>query len=116
MAIDKRKTGALQIMTGLLALKGAFASETLAGDVVLTRKSAQFLRIDPSAARNIDLPRGADGMVVVIANVGTGVEDITLRKPGAGATVSTITPTDLAIVAHLDGDWALIALIAGVVS
>lgn len=116
MAIDKRLVGAIQAVTGRSALRAGFASETLAGDVVLTDLSAQVLRLDPAAARNVDLPVGVDGLWYCIINVGAAAEDITVRRPAAGATVVTVTPADLAVVAYHDDDWQLVALVAGVVS
>ena len=113
MAIDKRLTGAAQVLTGLLALRNGFAVESLTGATPLTRKSAQILRLDPDgAARALTLPTDAEeGDFFVIANVGTAAEDITVNT-----SLVTITPTDFAIVAYVDGAWALIMLVAGVVS
>lgn len=108
-----RNTGAKQIVTAALALRGGFDVLSLSGALTLDNKSSQYLRVDPDgAARAVTLPTDAvDGDYFVIANVGSGAEDLTVNT-----SLVTITPTDLALVAHVDGAWALMWLIAGVVS
>lgn len=108
-----RNTGAKKTVTAALGLRGGFEVKTLAGGLVLTSKDAQYLRIDPGgAARAVTLPTDAvDGDFFVIANVGTGAEDLTVDS-----SLVTITPTDYALVANIDGTWTLMWLVAGVVS
>lgn len=107
-----RNTGAKQTITALLGLRGGFEVIVATGAIVLDKYSSQVLRIDPGAARALTLPTDAvDGDWYLIANVGTGMEDITVDS-----TLVTITPGDVALVANIAGTWTLMALVAGVVS
>lgn len=114
-----RLTEARQVLTGALALRGAFESQTLSGALVLTAKSGQYLRIDPGgAARSVDLPGAAGevleaGEFIEIVNVGSGVEDLTVRLTGGGATVVTVTPGDRGVVYWNGTTWALYLLDVG---
>lgn len=113
-----RNTGARVTITGALALREGFASRSLTGDVVLTVFDSQFQRIDPNgAARNVDLPGAAgehlqDGEFFAFVNIGTTSENLIVRQTGAGATVVTVTPGDLAIVYWVESSrtWALFTL------
>jgi len=87
--------------------EGAFATLTLAGDLVLTKRSSQHLTIDPDgSARNIDLPaQPSDGDWYSVRNSG-GAETLTIRT-SAGATVGTIGAGEYASVAYDGSSWGI---------
>lgn len=80
-------------------------TETLAGARVLT--AAEFANYGQydcdcgGASRNVDLPAGSAalaGQEFVVRNSSDGVETITLRLTGGGATVATIDQNESAKV------------------
>lgn len=106
------KSNAIKALRYRLGLFGGFATETLAGDRVLTFDDAQIIGFDPAAARNVDLPAVNShdkGYFFVIVNRANGAETITVRKTGGGATVVALAQAEAAVVYVDDstGDWAL---------
>lgn len=91
MAIDNLKTGGHKPLTYQLAVRGGVGEATLAGNVTLTHKSSQFLRLDPGgAARDVTLPAVRDGLRFRILNTADAAETITVKN-AAGSTILTIT-------------------------
>lgn len=97
--------------------KGAVV--TLGASLVLGVNDAPLQIIDPTAARNVDLPAEADSEnlifhIVNISNVGSAAESITLRNDAAGTIVviasgAVASANEFAIV-HCDGiTWRVIS-------
>lgn len=80
-------------------------TETLAADRVLTAAEGAgygvFALDCGGSARNVDLPAGTAALASrqwVVRNASDGVEAITLRLTGGGATVATIDQNESALV------------------
>lgn len=109
MPLDNFNTEGRRPLTWPLVVKGIFGSATLTGDVQLTPKTSQLLKIDPGGAgRNVDLPgpdeglANSDGNAFLITNTADAAEDLTVRNP-AGATVVTISQNERALVIGTGG-------------
>jgi hypothetical protein len=103
MAIDNFSTSGRRPLLWPLQIKGGVGSATLTGDLVLSAKSSQWLRINPGLApRSVDLPGTAqdledsDGAWFMVLNTATGATAITVRDP-AGATVATLSQNERAL-------------------
>ncbi|MCK5089644.1 MAG: hypothetical protein KAI41_11375 [Hyphomicrobiaceae bacterium] len=103
MPIENFKSGGVRPLLWPLQIKGGAGDDTLTGDVVLTAKASQWLRLDPGgASRNVDLPGMAeglddsDGAWFLILNTADAAEDLTIRDP-AGATVATVGQNERAL-------------------
>lgn len=113
MAIDNFKTEGNRALLWPLRIIGLAGDDTLTGDVVLTAKASQLLRLDPGgASRNVDLPgateglTNSDGASYLILNTANAAEDLTVRDP-AGATVAVISQNERALFVGLGGEaWA----------
>ncbi len=104
MPIDNFTTNARRLFKNQIQTPGIVAVETLTGDVQLTSKSAQILKLDPGGAgRNVDLPgpdedlEDSDGLAFEITNAADAAEDLTIRNP-AGGTVVVISQNEKATV------------------
>jgi len=85
-------TGGTSANALVTAQKKKAAVVTLGADLVLGVNDAPIQIIDPTAARNVDLPAEADSVdlifrIVNISNVGSAAESITLRNDAAGTIV-----------------------------
>lgn len=82
-----------RMRTGTLALGAAY---------VLTDGEPDILFVDPNgAARNFDMPAVSNdnvGRVWLIINTADGAEALTVRQPGGGATLVTISVNEMALV------------------
>lgn len=105
------KSKTLQVITGNAALRGGFATETLAATRTLTAKDAQFQALDPGGAgRTVVLPdvetSGYDGYFFVIANTADAAEALTITDASAN-TISAPGQNEAAIVYVTSaGQWA----------
>lgn len=89
--------------------------EALSGNKTLTAAGPTKHNLDPNgAARNVDLPAEADGLVKQVACRGGASNNITLRDD-AGSNLVTITPGDVA-EAESDGTGWTISLSSGSVT
>lgn len=104
MAIDNHLVDARSPLTHQALLKFGFGSSTLTGNVTLTKKSSQFLRLDPGgASRTITLPSFENGLVFYIQNTADAAgENLVISD---GSTVETIGPGQAAIIGSDGSDW-----------
>jgi len=100
MAIDNFLTAGFRLFRFPLQIAGSYGEETATGDIQMTAKSSQFLRIDPGgASRNVDLPGPDEGLAdnngrqYMIVNTADAAEDLTVRDP-SGATVAVISQNE----------------------
>lgn len=111
--------GARNVLTAQLQMKDGYGSFALAAAAQLTSKSPTFIEIDPTAARNLDLPGSAEdvadveGLVFFVRNIGGAASElITVRDP-ADATVGVVAPGQLGIfVGSGAQSYALIGILA----
>lgn len=91
------------------------ATETLAGDRVLTTAETQgrIVVLDPGGAgRNVDMPAVADnaGAEVWIRNAADAAEVLTIRHASGGATICTPTQNETAILRCDGTTWYGVAV------
>lgn len=95
-----------------LALKGAWNVETLAGNRTLTDSDSVFQALDPTAARDVLLPRVSEtdeGRFCVIMNKANDAETITVKDYADAAITSGDIDRQVAGVFYVTGGaWVLI--------
>lgn len=110
MAIDQFRTEGRSISANQVQVRGiATTTETLAGAVQLTAKSAQILRLDPGgASRNVTLPGAVDGVAntdglpFFISNAADAAENLAILQPG-GAALVTLNQNEAALICGVGG-------------
>lgn len=104
-AHETRKTGARRPLTYSVVFEGVAYSGTLAGNVTLTKKSAQILKLDPGGAhRDVTLPALEDGLWFEITNSADAAENLVV-KDAAGSTIVTIAQNEKAKVVGTASAW-----------
>lgn len=67
-----------------------YSQRIMAGAEVFDNTYRPIQRLDPAAARNIDLPVAEHGLWFLIFNAADAAETITVRLTGAGATIGAV--------------------------
>lgn len=98
-------TGARRPFTTQTLYPGAVQTQTLAGNLTLTKRSSQFLRLDPGgSARDVTLPAAEDGLWFQVLNLADAAENLVV-KDAAGNTVVTISQNERATVRCEGTTW-----------
>jgi len=79
-----------------------YTTTPMAADLVLQLEDADTMVLDPTEARNVDLPPVVMGAKVTIVNAAGAAEDITVRLTGAGATVGVVGQNEVGVF-YCDG-------------
>lgn len=98
------------------------ATETLAGDRVLTSADAMIVKLDPGgSARDVTLPAessvGPQGQMFWIINAADGAENLVVKND-AGDTIATANQNESALVYNagqsggVESSWVLVAVVA----
>lgn len=106
MAYEKSfPAGGFKPLTYPLTVRGGVGSGTLAGNIELTYRDAQLLRLDPGGSdRDVTLPPARDGALFIIRNTADAEEALTVKNQAA-ATVATIPRGGSAMVACEGSTW-----------
>jgi hypothetical protein len=104
-AHETHNTGARRPLTYQVVFAGSVYVGTLAGNVTLTNKSAQYLKLDPGgSARDVTLPAVEDGLFFEIVNAADAAEDLVVKND-AGSVVVTISQNEKATVRSSTSAW-----------
>lgn len=98
-------TGLSAVLSGRLELQDT-ERRTLTGDITLATTDPMYQSIDPGgAARNVDLPAEANGLIYIIANRADAAETITVRDD-ADATIDTVAQNETGIFWSDGNGWS----------
>lgn len=108
MAISNHLTEGRRPFRYQAVFTGAFSGlVTLTGNVTLTRKSAQWLKLDPGGgARDVTLPTAEDGLFFWIVNAADAAENLVIKN-AAGSTIATVNQNEEAVILCDASGWYL---------
>jgi ribosomal protein L27 len=108
MAINNHLTEGRRPFRFQAVFTGAMSGNVvLTGNIVLTRRSAQWLKLDANGVnRDVTLPVVEDGLFFWIVNSAAAAFNLVVKNP-AGATVVTINQNEEAVVCCDAAGWYL---------
>lgn len=102
---DTHTTGGRRPFQTQTLYRNGVYSGTLAGNVTLTKRSPQLLKLDPGGAgRDVTLPAVENGLWFEIANAADAAETLTVKN-AAGSTIVAIPQNRKARVACTTSAW-----------
>lgn len=104
MATERHLVSSRRPVTSQHLIKYGAGNATLTGNLTLTKRSSQYLRLDPGGAtRTVTLPAFEDGLYFYLLNTASDAgEDLVVSD---GSTVATLLPGQAAMFVSDGSDW-----------
>lgn len=110
-AHDTHTSGGRKPFTNQVIYRNGVYVGALTGDIVLTKLSAQFLKLDPAgAARDVTLPALESGLVFHIVNSADAAENLVVKN-AAGTTIVTISQNESVILVSDASAWTHLGIV-----